>query len=321
VIGGIAFETPPSLEGYHAVPDNAVFTLAADRTAALSPQEGEADPYALHFDEQLRGLSVGAPVNFMGLQVGEVTAIRLEFDPATESVGTRVEIVAFPYRFLRDMKRAGPYAKKELPPGRRRELMQRQVVGKGLRAQLRSGSLLSGQLYVALDYFPDASQAMIDWSGKPPRFPTVPGETTVLRATLSSILAKIDNVPITEIGDGTRDAIRSIDRTLRLLEGETLPEAKKTFATFDRTLSRVDSEILPEARKALEELRKAAASAERALANADEMLLAPDAAGRQELLDALRETARAAQAVRLLADSLERNPSAVIRGRNPEKPR
>lgn len=210
---------------------------------------------------------------------------------------------------------------KEVPLKTRRELMRRQVAEKGLRAQLRSGSLISGQLYVALDFFPSAPKAEIDWSQKPPRFPTVPGETAELQAKLKSVLAKLERVPMEEIGNETRQAIASLDRTLRRLADQTLPGAEKSFAAIDRTVGRVDTEIVPEARKTLEELRKAATAAERALANADRQLLAPEAPDRQELREALRETARAAKSIRLLADTLERDPSALIRGKNPEGPR
>jgi paraquat-inducible protein B len=183
--------------------------------------------------------------------------------------------------------------------------MQRQVVEKGLRAQLRSASLISGYLYVSLDYFPDAPKAKIDWERKPPEFPVVPGEMAILQAQLKSILLKLDKVPIEEIGDEAREAIASLDRTLE---------------SADRTLGRVDGEIVPEAKKTLAELGRAIASADRVLSNADNTFLAPDAPVQQDLRDAMREIARAAGAVRALADYIERNPNALIRGKPREKP-
>ncbi|HEX7519292.1 MAG TPA: hypothetical protein VF325_03335, partial [Candidatus Deferrimicrobium sp.] len=173
----------------------------------------------------------------------------------------------------------------------------------------------------------DAPGAKIDWKRKPPEFPVVPSEMANLQAKLKSVLVKLDKVPVEEIGNGARKAIATLDRTMGRLEGETLPEAKKTLEALDlmlesanRTLERVDGEIVPEAKKTLEELRRAIASAERVLANADNTFLGPDAPGQQDLRDAMREIARAAGAVRALADYLERNPNALIRGKTQEKP-
>ncbi|HEX2720106.1 MAG TPA: hypothetical protein VHM71_04055, partial [Candidatus Deferrimicrobium sp.] len=160
-------------------------------------------------------------------------------------------------------------------------------------------------LYVALDYFPDAPDALIDWKRNPPAFPVVPSEMANLQANLKSLLVKLDKVPVEEIGNEARKAIAALDGTLQ---------------NANRTLERVDGEIVPEAKKTLEELRRTIASAERVLANADNTFLGPDAPVQQDLRDAMREIARAAKAVRALADYLERNPNALIRGKTQEKP-
>jgi len=327
LVGGIAFETPPSPAGNNPVADNAVFPLSGDRVAALSPREVDAERYALHFRGSLRGLSVGAPVDILGLSIGEVTGVSLDYVPGSRSIRTRVKIVTYPYRLLVPGGKQVTAAEKRTPEKERREFMQRQVVEKGLRAQLRSANLISGQLYVALDYFPDASKAKIDWERKPPEFPVVPGEMANLQAKLQDLLVKLDKVPVEEIGNEARKAIASLDRTLGRLEGETLPEANKTLETLERmlqnasrTLERVDGEIVPEAKKTLEELRRAIASAERALSNTDNTFLGPDAPLQQDLRDAMREIGRAAASVRALADYIEKNPNALIRGKTREKP-
>jgi paraquat-inducible protein B len=305
LVGGIAFETQPSPAGDNSVADNAVFPLSKDRFTALSPREVDAERYALNFPGSVRGLSVGAPVDILGLPIGEVTGISLDYVPGARSIRTRVEIVTYQNRLLVPRGKQVAAAERRTPEKERRDLMQRQVVEKGLRAQLRSASLISGHLYVALDYFPDAPGAKIDWKRKPPEFPVVPTEMATFQAKLKSLLVKLDNVPVEEIGNEAREAIAALDRTLE---------------SANRTLDRVDGEIVPEAKKTLEELRRAIASAERVLANADNTILGPDAPVKQDLRDAMREIARAARAVRVLADYLERNPNALIRGKTQEKP-
>jgi len=327
LVGGIAFETPPSGPAAEAGP-NTAFTLFRDRKAALAPAQKEVLRYVIRTRESLRGLSVGAPVQFLGMPIGEVVGVGLEFNRETQDLRPRVEIQTFTYQVADQMATKESQAiQKSLTPETRRDLMQKMVVEKGLRAQLRTGSLLSGQLYVAFDYFPDAPKARIDWAKDPPEFPVVPGRMTEIEEKIRSIVAKLDNVPVEEIGSGVKKAVGSLDnalqsatRTMNRVEGETLPEAKKTLATLERTLARFDGEVVPELKRTLEDLRRAIVSAERVLANTDNAILGPDAPVQQELRDAMREVTRAARAVRTLADSLERNPEALIRGKTQEKP-
>ncbi|MGZ8473825.1 MAG: PqiB family protein [Candidatus Deferrimicrobiaceae bacterium] len=299
LIGGIAAENPPTGRGGAPAPTNTVFTLFRDRKAAMAPAEAESQRYVLRFRESLSGLSVGAPVQFLGMPIGEVSDVGLEYNKISGDLRSRVVIVTYTYRIMGHlMTRETLALLKDLPREKRQGVTQKLVSEKGLRAQLRAGSLISGQLYVALDYFPDAPKATIDWNQEPPEFPVVPGGVAQLQEKIQSIVAKLDKVPVEEIGNDVKKAVESLDRTLNRVEGETLPEAKKT----------------------LEDLRRAIDSADRLLANADNTLLGPDAPAQRELRDALKEIARSARAIRVLADSLERHPEALIRGKNKENP-
>jgi paraquat-inducible protein B len=122
---------------------------------------------------------------------------------------------------------------------------------------------------------------------------------------LKSLLAKFEKMPVEEIGNDLRKTLGTLDNTLR---------------SADRALIRVDAETLPEAKKTLEDLRRALTTAERVLSNTDNALLGPDAPAQQELRDALQEIARSARAIRLLADTLERNPETLLRGKKKETP-
>ena len=304
-----------------AVSENAVFPLAADRQAALSPKEVEADRFALYFTGSLRGLSVGAPVILLGLPVGEVTDIFLEYNPAAETIRTRVDIATYRYRFFTHLQKsdAVPAKEREAEGGPGRD------PAPGLR-EGAAGPAAHGQPHQRepvrrprlLPRRADGADRL--FARRRPASRRSPPSRWSSRRVAKRLLAKLDKVPVEEIGEETKQAIVRLERTLRRIEEQTLPGAEKSFASIDRTMSRVDSELVPEAKTTLEELRKAAASAERALANADRQLLAPDAPGRQELRDALMETRRAAKSIRLLADYLERNPSALIRGKSRENP-
>ena len=91
--GGVAFETAPFAVNTEPAAVNTIFTLYGDQTTAMKQPESISAHYVLHFNESLRGLSVGAPVTFLGLPGGEVTAVGLEIDPATMNLRGRVEIV------------------------------------------------------------------------------------------------------------------------------------------------------------------------------------------------------------------------------------
>jgi paraquat-inducible protein B len=302
ISGGISFETPTSGPSAEAAP-NTAFTLYKDRKTALAPPQKEAMRYLVRFKESLRGLSVGAPVQFLGMPVGEVVDVGLEYNG--KDLRPRVEIVTYSYQTAESLSKGSKAAQKAMTREQRVAVMQRMVTDQGLRAQLKTGSLISGQLYVALEYFPNAPKAKIDFKQDPPEFPVMAGGMAELETSIKSILAKLEKVPMEEIGNDAKKAIESLDNTLQ---------------SATRALNRVEGETLPEAKKTLEDLRRAATAAERALNSTDNTLLGPDAPAQQELREALQEIARSARAIRLLADYLERNPETLLRGKNKENP-
>jgi paraquat-inducible protein B len=158
------------------------------------------------------------------------------------------------------------------------------IVTRGARAQLRSGSLLTGALFVAVDIFPDAPRASVDWSHDPPQFPTVPGEVAAIEANVVSIIKKIDQMPIKGIGDDLRKALAGVDQTMASARG-TLGNADKTFGSADKTLGSADK------------------------------LIQPDSLLGGSLGETLQEINRMARSLRGLADYLERHPEALLRGK------
>jgi len=186
----------------------------------------------------------------------------------------------------------------------RLRMLRRIVEEQGLRAQLRTGSFITGELYVAFEYFPNAPKPKIDWTRDPLELPVVPGGLASIEAKLSSILAKIDNMPLDAIGVEVKDALATLNQTLK---------------DVDTLVKRVDVQWVPEGTKTLEELHRAIADADRVLKNADTTLFAKDSPAPQDLRDALQEVTRAARAVRVFVDYLERHPDVLIRGKPGEK--
>lgn len=305
LIGGIAFETPPSAVVAAAAPEGTVFPLYGNRTAALKERETIVTPYVLYFNESLRGLSVGAPVTYLGLPVGEVTGVGLEYIPETSGVRPRVDVEIYPARFLAHLKKSTTAEQIAQSMKERQAFLQR-MIDRGLRAQLRSGNLVTGQLYVALDRFPNAPAVKMDWTAPPYEFPVMQGSLQDLEAKVNGIIAKIDKMPLTAIGENAKNTLVTLNQTMK---------------DTNRMLNRIDGEMLPEVKTTVQELRKTLSTAERVLASTDSTLVGKDAAAQQELRVALQEIARAARSISELAEYLERNPEALIRGKGQEVPK
>ncbi len=161
LIGGIAFETPDFVTTGEPAAADSVFALYGDRDTAMKQADVIARHYVLYFQETLRGLSKGAPVTLLGLPAGEVTDVGFDLDPKTFGLRGRVEIVAYPERLvahLHTKEQATTGEAIALSEQQSHAFFQRMVEERGLRAQLRSGSLITGQLYVALDFFPKAAK-------------------------------------------------------------------------------------------------------------------------------------------------------------------
>jgi paraquat-inducible protein B len=305
--GGLAFDTPPFAPVAEPAAADAVFALYGDQTTAMKQPDPIAQRYVLYFNESLRGLSVGAPVTLFGLPGGEVTDVGLDFDPKTQNLRGRVEIVSYPERLvarLRDQQLTTAEAIAQ-SARQRRAFFKRMIEERGMRAQLQTGSLLTGQLYVAFEFHPDAPKVSVDFNQAKPVLPTVPSVLPDVEAKITSILAKLDKLQYEEIGADTRKMLETFNQTLK---------------DADRAVNHIDTDVTPELKSALEEFRRATASADKMIKDTDATLLGTDAPGQQELRNAMQEVARAARSLRTLTDYLERHPDALIRGKTEEKP-
>jgi paraquat-inducible protein B len=206
-------------------------------------------------------------------------------DAAGRNLSIQVNADFFPRRL-----RSRNNAKSPVLSNDQRRALIAGMVGRGLRGQLRTGSLLTGQLYVALDFFPAAAKAKARADARLddddlPEIPTVPSSLLELQETLSSVAAKFKSIPLEQIG----------------------ADLQVTLKSANRLMQQIDAELMPEARAVLIDVRKALVSADEALK--------PNSPLSQDARDAMRELARAAAAFRALADYLDRHPEALISGK------
>ncbi|MDM0118555.1 PqiB family protein [Variovorax arabinosiphilus] len=285
LLGGIAFGAPENENGPVAG-ENTAFALAEDEGAAMKPPDGPAETVLLHFNQSLRGLSPGAPIDFRGVVIGEVKSIGIQFDRNEREFRMPVVATVYPDR-LRSRK---PGETEESRAVQRQRL--RFLIGKGLRAQMRTGNLLTGQNYIAFDFFPNAPKVTIDVEKDTVEMPTMQNSLDELQAQVQEIVTKVNKVPFEQIGTDVRTALATLNKTLVSAEQLT------------RTLN---NDVSPEITAAMKDARKTINSAERTLAQ--------DSPLQQDMRQTLQELTRAAGSVRVLTDYLERHPESLLRGK------
>ncbi|HKY02595.1 MAG TPA: MlaD family protein [Burkholderiales bacterium] len=281
--GGIAFQTPLYVSSQMQIGAQAstVFQLHQTREQALQRPVTEAQQWVLVFNDSVRGLSVGAPVEFMGVPVGEVSAISLQYDSHRKAFQSAVDVSFYPQRLWERVRGERPETSTQ-----RLALMQN-LLDKGLRAQLRSGNLITGQLYIALDYFPDAPKVAVNFAQMPLEVPTANGDLSELQHTLRRIAKRLEKVPFDEIGK----------------------ELNQTLAETAKLMGTVNQDIAPEIRTTLQSVQQTLQDIQRSVATENAPL-------QQEARETMRELGRAAKALRELAEYLERHPESLIRGKS-----
>ena len=292
LFGGLAFETPPGIVAAQAEP-NRGFKLFSDRVAALQRADGYGRSFVMLFDESVRGLQVGAPVDLRGIEIGEVTRVGIDYDAERKHIRNRVEVRIYPDRLLSRRVASAAKPSTDAPP----QIKLADFVARGFRAQLRSGNLVTGQLYVAIDRFPNDPKRVFDDTADLPEVPTVAGTFGEVQQSLASIAKKLDRIPFEEISADLRRSLADLNTLLK---------------SADRTVQRVDTEMLPELRAVISQSRKTIEAAEQTLA--------ADAPLQSDLRQTLRDVSRATEAVRRLADTLERHPESLLRGKPESTP-
>jgi paraquat-inducible protein B len=289
IAGGIAFESPPDGARAAPAPADTVFTLHNDRRNALAPPDGIAVPVRMSFDQSVRGLVPGAAIDLLGVEIGRVRSVTLDYDMKSKRFPVEVVGEIYPLRLgpvrsalLRDVHNAGDAAVVE------------QLVANGLRAQLRTGSLLTGQLYVALDFIPGRSRPAAPSDDGTVRMPTVPGTLSELQPQIAEIVSKVSKIPFDDIGRDLRTTLASASKAIDKLS----PEAQKTLAEVQRTLQRTQA----------------------TLENLDRNIADPSAPVQRNLEDAMLELQRTSRALRLLSDYLQQHPEALLRGKPADAP-
>ncbi|WP_018925847.1 intermembrane transport protein PqiB [Pseudomonas umsongensis] len=285
LVGGIAFRAPEYSPNDQVAAEDNAFDLFEDEHTALAPPNGKAQYLSLRFDQALRGLKVDAPVEFLGIEIGRVVAVNLDFDVKNRSFPVNVGIVIYPQR----LGKAHLKLLEALKHDPNDEAASVRLIGSfienGLRAQARNGNLLTGQLYIALDFYPKAEKVVFDPTARPVVIPTIPGSLEQLQEKLESMVNKINQLPIERIAGNLDSNLVELRKGLAQFNAKTLPGVQTTLSDVSKTLQSASS------------------------------TLAEDSPQREQLSQTLDELGRMSRSLRELSDYMGRHPESLIRGR------
>jgi len=290
--------------------------------------------FVAYFDGDVNGLHIGAPVKFRGVEVGSVKRILLQLDKS-------MEVRSIPVVFEIDLE-------KVTSRGATATLLEdpsalKVAIDQGLRAQLRSESLLTGVLYIGIDFFPGTPVKLVQTTGsKYPEIPTVPTVLERAEVTIGEILAKLREVDFKGLTDAVsravdgvgqlvnspalNSALRRLDQTMPKID-QAIVEIRKMTSNLDgniTTLSTNLEQTSDAARGAMQQAALTLKQTDAALKEAEAAMINirgisdPDSVTFYELGRSLREVSAAARSLRLLSDSVQRNPRSLIFGR-PER--
>ena len=295
VAGGLAFGVRDGDPPGHPAAEDARFVLFDDRAHAMARPDTVKLPLAMRFHQPLRGIGPSTPIDFEGIRIGQVNAVNLGYEPSAEPSGHRfysdVEATVYPERL------GAAYASLVAEGGKLGKTgpqMLQALVGRGLRAQLRSGSLLTGQFFIVLGWPPALkSPANIVERDGVWVVPTERGGTDQIQDQVESIVAKIDKIPFDAIGGDVRDAAHAATSLL----------------------GHIDQRVVPSVQSLMQRADAAMAALRDSLAALRDNIAAPDSAIQQTTRSTMEQLENAARSLRGLADYLQHHPESILRGR------
>jgi paraquat-inducible protein B len=255
-------------------------------------------PCVFYFKGSVQGLSVGSPVKFKGVQIGEVTDIKMILNQTNMDVDIPVYAVLYPERIL-------------LAKGQEYKTSLQPAIDAGLRAQLQTQSLITGQLLIALDFYKDPSPAKFQGDGTIPEVPTIP---TIIEQ-LGEMIKKIKFDELLESFTRTADGIEKLVNDPDLAEG--IDKFNDTMKELELLVRNVKDQVDPlsgELQKTLVAAQTTAVQMEKTLSNSA-AITSDGSPLMHELLQATNELKEASRNMGALAEYLERHPESIIFGK------
>jgi len=310
MFGGISFETPINKEAIKDDMESLVFTLHDNYDNIKEQAFSKKLRFVMYFNSSVRGLNIGAPVEFKGIKIGSVVDVRLEYNRQDNSFMIPVYIEIEPERVV----------DKQLNNTNTHYAMLDNLVADGLRASLQTGSLLTGQLFVQLDMHNKSIAAHFsNEKNEVPEIPTIAGGLDSMRLSVQSILTQLENIDIQGISKHLKDTLKGSSELVNGGEISTaLSHVETSLKSFQDIMSKVETRVEPiainleEALKTGNDFLKHTDTTLRLM----DTLLKPNSPVQYNLIQMTSELAETARSIRTLVELLERNPEALLYGKN-----
>ena len=288
VSGGATFSVPEGLQPGKPAEDGMKFTLFADEDAANGSTFNPTMKFLLLFEQSVRGLTRMAPVEFRGIVIGRVADISLDYLKDAEDSRIPVLIEIDPSLLRREN------AEKIMNPDSE---FLKSAVQQGLRASLKTGNLLTGALFVDLDYYKEATPAELAKVDDLTTLPTVSSGLAQLETKVNAILEKVQAVDI----EGT---VKKFGATADEAV-VTLKEVRETSASLRKTLDSAEFAQLPA------DLRAAIASVDKSVSS-----VGPNGPIQGDLLRTLEELRAALRSMKAVTTTIDEKPNSILFGRD-----
>jgi paraquat-inducible protein B len=286
--GGIAFRASGKDTIADIKPEQSMFQLYDTYDQSTQIAYTNTLKYVMHFNGSVRGLAEGAPVQLRGIPIGRVTGISLELDKKTAEIRVPVIVELEPDR-IESINDDAKVSDKDV---------MEQLIKKGLRAQLQTGSLVTGQLLIDLDFHPEStSVSYVNPHSNYPVFPTTASSFEEFTHSAQTIMDKIAKLPLDNLTNEMNKTLTSLQDTSKAATN-LLTTANGTMATAKDTLGNASITMK---------------SAQQVIGN-----LEPGSTGYYEFHKMLQEFTQAASSIKQLTDYLEQHPESLIRGKQKE---
>ena len=282
--------------------------------------------FVIYFAGDINGLRVGAPVKFKGVEIGQVSKIRLRLEQDVNNQNGQLRAdVRIPVIIELDEEKIISHGGSAIDLSDPHTVPN--LIREGLRAQLGSDSFVTGLMYVALDIQPNTPIQMVAPPGSPlQEIPAVPNTLEQAQAVAVRIFERLDKVDFNAVFTqmtAMLDSIRQLATSPALKEvvnnsEKTREQLDRTLAGAQQTLSTVNGQVPPLS----DSLQKTSAATDAAAIQARLTLgtmqttIQPNSPLNYQALQTLQDVSAAAHSIKELADYLQRNPSAIVRGRD-----
>lgn len=287
LVGGVTFDLPLGKTGEPA-PAGTTFWLFDSAESIGDAQYTQQVPFVLYFDDSVRGLAVGAPVEFKGIKLGSVSQIGLEVDDDSGEVRIAVTVALQPQRLSTASD-----------PNKPKDIIEN-LIARGLRARVQTGSLLTGQMFVELGLYPDTPATIVDGKLNLAQIPTIPSEFVEIKESMTELLDKLRRLPLESIGD---HAVATLEEIEALVKSPAIDAALSGAAASMASIDKAAATLA-------KELPMLTAQISATLADLD-----ANSALHARLSRTLTQLEAAARAVRGLAETVDRQPNAIIFGK------